>query len=121
MVAESMWIGLTGISARGNHGVFDHERRDGQEFRADVRMLVTLDPSADDLTATVDYGEVARVVATHLGGDPVNLIETLAARIADAVMAFGPVEAAEVVVHKPQAPVGVPFTDVAVTVIRSKQ
>lgn len=121
MSTESMWISLTGLRARGHHGVFDHERSDGQEFSADVRILVSLDPTTDDLGATVDYGEVARIVADLLGGEPVNLIETLVGRIADAVMALPGVQAGEFVVHKPEAPLGVPFTDVAVTVIRSNQ
>lgn len=115
-------ISLTGIRATGFHGVYDHERRDGQEFVADVVLELSLAAAAasDDVADTVHYGELAEQVAAILAGDPVNLIETLAARIADAALAADIVEAAAVTVHKPQAPIAVPFGDVSVTVTRRK-
>jgi dihydroneopterin aldolase len=112
-------IGVTGITARGFHGVFEHERRDGQTFVVDVALGVDTRPAAttDDLARTVDYGAVFVAV---LEGPPVDLVETLAQRIADACLAFAGVEAVEVVVHKPEAPVGVPFGDVTVTIVRRR-
>lgn len=111
-------IAITGIRGRGRHGVFDHERRDGQDFVVDV-LLDVARGGGDDLADTVDYGAVATQVAARVGGEPVNLIETLAERIADDVAALPRVLRATVTVHKPQAPIAVPFGDVAVTVTRS--
>lgn len=110
-------IALTGITATGYHGVFDHERRDGQTFSVDLRLTVAA-PGHDELSETADYGAIAGTVHDIITGRPVNLIETLAARIADAVVAVPAVLAVTVTVHKPQAPIAVPFGDVAVTVRR---
>ncbi|MDR6863684.1 2-amino-4-hydroxy-6-hydroxymethyldihydropteridine diphosphokinase [Phycicoccus sp. 3266] len=115
-------IVLKGISARGHHGVLDFEKRDGQVFVVDVTMDVDLAPagSSDDLADTVNYAEVAADVVALVEGEPLELIEALAARIADRVLARPLVEAVEVTVHKPEAPVGVPFTDVQVVVSRER-
>ncbi len=115
-------IELTGVRARGRHGVLAHERRDGQDFVVDVILEVDLGPAcrSDDLTETVSYAEVADDVVAWVEGDPVDLIEVLAARIADDALARGLVEAVEVTVHKPEAPVGHPFTDVAVRIRRER-
>jgi dihydroneopterin aldolase / 2-amino-4-hydroxy-6-hydroxymethyldihydropteridine diphosphokinase len=116
-------IVLKGISAVGHHGVLDFEKRDGQTFVVDVTMQVDLAPAgaSDDLADTVNYAEVAGDVVALVQGEPLDLIEALAARIADRVLARPLVEAVEVVVHKPQAPVGHPFTDVQVRVVRERQ
>jgi dihydroneopterin aldolase/2-amino-4-hydroxy-6-hydroxymethyldihydropteridine diphosphokinase len=116
-------IVLKGISAKGFHGVLDFEKRDGQTFVVDVTMTVDLAPagSSDDLADTVNYAEVAGDVVALIEGDSLDLIEALAARIADKVLTRPLVEAVEVVVHKPQAPVGHPFTDVQVVVARERQ
>lgn len=115
-------IRLSGISATGYHGVFEHERRDGQTFVADV--VVHLDTrraaAGDDLAHTLHYGELAQQVADVLAGDPVDLIETVAERIAATVLAHGIVQAVDVAVHKPQAPIPVPFGDVVVAVHRDR-
>lgn len=116
-------IVLKGISAKGYHGVLDFEKRDGQTFVVDVTMHVDLAPAgaSDDLADTVNYAEVASDVVALIEGDSLDLIEALASRIADRVLARPRVEAVEVVVHKPQAPVGHPFTDVQVRVSRERQ
>ena len=116
-------IVLKGISARGHHGVLDFEKRDGQTFVVDVTMHVDLAAAgaSDDLGDTVNYAEVAGDVVALIEGDPLDLIEALASRIADRVLARPLVEAVEVVVHKPEAPVGHPFTDVQVRVMRERQ
>jgi 7,8-dihydroneopterin aldolase/epimerase/oxygenase len=115
-------ITLRGIRAAGRHGVFDFEREQGQEFVVDVIVHTDLRAAAssDDLSQTIHYGELAEEVAALIAGDPVDLIETVAERIADAVLAHDAAERVEVTVHKPQAPISVPFDDVAVTVVRTR-
>lgn len=116
-------ITVTGIRATGFHGVYDFERRDGQEFVADLTLYLQLDKAAasDDVANTVHYGELAEEVVAIIEGEPVNLIETLATRIADAVLARELVKVVRVSIHKPQAPIQVPFGDVVVTVTRAKE
>ncbi|NUU07233.1 dihydroneopterin aldolase [Leifsonia sp. C5G2] len=115
-------IVLTGLRVRAHHGVFDFERADGQDFVVDVTAWLDLSPAAagDDLGATVHYGELAEEVAAAVERDPVDLIETVAERVAATVLAHEPVDAVEVTVHKPQAPIAVPFADVAVRIVRSR-
>ena len=114
-------ITLTGLTVRGFHGVYEHERRDGQDFVVDATLWLDSRPAAasDDLADTVDYGGLADRLATVVEGEPVNLIETLAARLCELCMADERVIAAEVTVHKPQAPIAREFADVAVTARRS--
>lgn len=116
-------IRITGLSARGHHGVLAGERRDGQEFVVDVvlRLDLALAGAGDDLARTVHYGEVAQAVHQEVTGEPLELIEALAERIAARILAdWELVVSAEVTVHKPRAPLPVPFRDVAVTVVRGR-
>lgn len=115
-------ITLTGVRVRAHHGVFDFERVEGQEFVIDVSVAVDLAAAAsgDDLGRTVHYGELAEAVADAVRRDPVDLIETVAERVADVALAYPAVEEVEVTVHKPEAPISVPFDDVAVTIVRSR-
>ena len=116
-------IDLRGLTVRGNHGVFDHERRDGQDFIVDVTVWIDLGAAAasDQLTDTYDYGVLAQRAAAIAGGPPRKLIETVAAEIADGVMGRWPVLAVEVTVHKPEAPIPLEFSDVAVVARRSRR
>lgn len=116
-------ITLTGLRVRGRHGVFEHERRDGQDFLIDLTVWVDTDKAAgtDDVADTVDYGALAHRAAAIVGGDPCNLIERVAATVAEDVMADERVHAVEVTIHKPAAPIGLPFADVAVTARRSRR
>jgi dihydroneopterin aldolase len=113
---------LTGLSVFGRHGVYDHEREDGQEFVIDLRLHLNLSTAgaSDDVSDTVHSGELADRVAAVVAGDPVNLIEALAERIADVALADQRVMFASVTVHKPQAPISHTFADVAVTVHRGR-
>jgi dihydroneopterin aldolase len=115
-------VALHGLRARGHHGVFEREREEGQIFVVDLDMGVDTRPAAagDDLTKTVHYGVVAEQVVAAVEGEPVDLIETLAQRIADTCLAHEAVREVQVVVHKPEAPVTVPFDDVTVTIKRSR-
>jgi dihydroneopterin aldolase/2-amino-4-hydroxy-6-hydroxymethyldihydropteridine diphosphokinase len=115
-------IRLSGVTARGTHGVFDFERREGQDFTVDVVLHTDISAAAatDDLTRTTHYGELAVTVADIVRGDPVDLIETLAERIALACLEPAGVFAADVAVHKPQAPITETFGDVVVAIRRER-
>jgi len=115
-------ITLTGLRAFGNHGVFDHEKRDGQVFIIDVTVYLSFATAAgtDDLAKTVHYGELAEQVVAAVEADPVDLIETVAERVAAVALSFEAAEVVSVTVHKPSAPITVPFDDVSVTIKRSR-
>jgi dihydroneopterin aldolase len=113
-------ISLTGLRARGFHGVYGFERAQGQEFVIDAILEVDLAPAAasDDVADTVHYGELADRLIAIVTGEPVNLIETLASRLASACLNDRRVGAVTLTVHKPQAPIAHAFADVAVTLRR---
>jgi dihydroneopterin aldolase len=115
-------IALVGLEAHGRHGVLESERATGQVFRVDVVLGVDTRSAAasDDLTDTVDYGAVAHDVLGVVTGEPVDLIETLAQRIADVCLGDPRVQWTEVTVHKPDAPVDATFSDVTLTIHRSR-
>src|SRR5699024_3292050 len=116
-------IELTGLRVRGHHGVFEHERRDGQDFLVDLVVWTDFTAAAesDDLDDTVDYGALALLARDVVAGEPCDLIETVVTRIADGVLDLAPRAAAvEVTLHKPQAPVPAEFADVAVVARRSR-
>jgi dihydroneopterin aldolase len=114
-------IRISGIRGYGYHGVLDAERALGQSFIVDIalRLDVAAAAGGDDLTRTVDYGLVATAVHDRITGPAVALIETLAEQIAADCLAHGAVASVDVTVHKPQAPVAVPFDDISITVTRS--
>ena len=116
-------VALRGLRVHGFHGVLPEERRDGQVFVVDAVLHIDTAPAAaaDDLTQTVDYAVLGQTLAAVVAGEPVNLIETLAARLAAVCLGAGAgVSSVEVTVHKPEAPVGVPVEDVTVTVVRQR-
>jgi dihydroneopterin aldolase len=112
-----MIIRISGLRVRGFHGVLAAERRDGQVFVIDAALTVPA-PATDDLADTVDYGALSERLEAIVAGDPVDLIETLAARLADACLADERVAAVEVTVHKPEVPLAVTVDEVSVTVVR---
>jgi dihydroneopterin aldolase len=115
-------LAVLGIEAIGHHGVFDFEKRDGQVFKVDLTLGLDTRPAArsDDLQDTVDYGSLVAAVKKAIEHDPVDLIETLAERIAEVCLTDTRVEWAEVTVHKPDAPIEATFSDVALTIHRSR-
>jgi FolB domain-containing protein len=115
-------IVLTGLRATGYHGVLEHEKRDGQVFIIDVTVHIPMKDAAasDDLSFTIHYGELAEEIVAAVERDPVDLIETVAERIAQVVLAHELAEFVNVTVHKPDAPITVPFDDVAVTITRGR-
>ena len=115
-------ITLTGITGFGHHGVLAAERELGQVFVADVTLYLDLVPAGvgDDLSRTVDYGQLTQRIHEAIVLEPVNLIETLAERIATICLGEHRVDRVTVTVHKPQAPIPVTLSDVAVTIERSR-
>ncbi|MBM6399967.1 2-amino-4-hydroxy-6-hydroxymethyldihydropteridine diphosphokinase [Phycicoccus sonneratiae] len=115
-------IVLRGVRGRGFHGVFEHEKRDGQDFVVDVELAVDLAApgDSDDLADTVNYGEIGAAVLARIEGEPFDLIERLADVIASDALSHSAVDEVTVTVHKPQAPVGVAFEDVEVRVVRRR-
>jgi len=115
-------IELRGLLVRGHHGVFESERAEGQDFIVDVTLDVDTAAAAqsDDLAQTTDYGTLALTIAAIVSGEPVNLLETLAQRIATACLSDLRVTSVEVSVHKPAAPIPLTFDDVVVTIVRTR-
>ncbi|MGY1806127.1 dihydroneopterin aldolase [Blastococcus sp. SYSU D00669] len=116
-------ITVTGLSAHAHHGVYDWERERGQTFRVDAVLELDTAPAAagDDLGKTVNYAELAQELHAVLTGEPVDLLETLAQRLADVCLADALVDAVEITVHKPDADLGVPFDDVTVAIRRERR
>jgi 7,8-dihydroneopterin aldolase/epimerase/oxygenase len=113
-------VDVRGLRVFAYHGVHPEERRLGQEFVVDVHLRCRPSPAAetDDVADAVDYGAVCERVVEVVRGGPFNLIETVAARVADDLLARFPVASATVRVAKPAAPIPHPFAEVAVTVTR---
>ena len=116
-------IAVRGLRAYGHHGVYSFERRQGQTFMCDAVLEVDTSAAAqtDDLQKTVNYAELAQRLYAVLSGEPVDLLETLAQRLADVCLAYELVDAVEVTVHKPEADLGVPFDDVTVSIRRVRR
>jgi dihydroneopterin aldolase len=113
---------VTGIDCYGYHGVFDHEKREGQPFVVDLTLGLDTRAAAasDDLRDTVDYGSLVAAVKQAVEADPVDLIETLTQRLADVCLRDVRVEWARITVHKPDAPIEATFGDVALTITRNR-
>ena len=116
-------IVLTGIHGFGYHGLFEHERKDGQDFFVDLALSLDLTAAAqsDAIEDTVNYAEITDLVVEEITSNPVNLIEKLAARIAERVLnQHIKVQSVVVTVQKPQAPVAAQLKDIAVVITRSR-
>jgi 7,8-dihydroneopterin aldolase/epimerase/oxygenase len=113
-------VRLTGMRFRATHGVYDFERVEPQDFVIDVSCQLAPRPASDELDTTVDYAELAGAIAADVTGEPVNLIETIAERVAASCLSRPLVAAVEVTVHKPEARMPVELADVAVTITRRR-
>lgn len=110
-------IFITGVSAKGFHGVLERERGRGQKFEVDVEISMNLKKLNDDLNKTVNYAEAVELIIGHITGKSVLLIESLAENIGkDILRKFKKVSTVVVRVHKPKAPIAFKFKDVAVQV-----
>ena len=114
---------IRGIEVFAHHGVFDHERRDGQTFGIDLTLSLgtSLAAQTDRLEDTVDYGDLVSRVVSAVQRDPVNLVETLGQRVADVCLTDSRVQRVVVSIHKPHAPIDATFDDVVLTLIRSRR
>ena len=115
-------IELRGLRVFAHHGVLAHERRDGQTFvlDVDIRCASGACEASDRLEDAVDYSAVADRVVELAQGGPYDLIERLAAVIADDLLERFAISAVRVRVGKPQAPIAHPFEDVGVVVCRPR-
>ena len=115
-------LSITGLECFAHHGVFDFERREGQVFV--VYLVLGIDTrtaaATDDLAETVNYGTLALDVKAAVERDPVDLIETVVQRIADVCLSDRRVEWARVTLHKPDAPIDATYSDVALTITRTR-
>lgn len=118
-INEQVAIAIAGLRAWGYHGVLPAEQESGQEFVVDLSLVLDM-PDGDDISKTVDYAELATKVVAIVQGEAVELIETLADMIATVVLEDKRVHETTVTVHKPNAPIRTPFSDVAVTISRRK-
>ncbi len=116
-------ISLTGLRAFGHHGVFDRERTAGSAFTVDATIWLDLAAASetDDLALTVHYGDLAEEIVAAVERDPVDLIETVAARIIGVVFQRQSIRGVRVTVHKESAPLSVPADDVSVTLTRWRE
>ena len=115
-------ITLKGLRVKAHHGVLDSEREQGQLFIIDVVAYLDLAPAShsDVLAETVDYGQLSQEIYRAVANDPVDLIETVAERVATVALHHQAIDRVEVTVHKPQAPITVEFEDVSVTIVRAR-
>ncbi|MEX0797604.1 MAG: dihydroneopterin aldolase [Acidimicrobiia bacterium] len=115
-------IRISGIEVLARHGVLDSEKQNDQKFLIDLDLTLDLGAAAatDRLEDTVDYGELSQRTHDYVASNSFDLIERLAHGVADLAMEYPKVEAVEVTVHKPDAPIEVPFEDVSVTVSRER-
>jgi len=115
-------IELTGLTVFAHHGVQEHERVHGQDFIVDLIVEFDMRSAAasDEVTDTVDYGRLALIAVEHVRRDPVNLLETVAERLASAILADKRIDAVDVTIHKPQAPIETAFADVTVSIRRTQ-
>ncbi|HUH06182.1 MAG TPA: dihydroneopterin aldolase [Egibacteraceae bacterium] len=116
-------IELVGLRVFGRHGVLESERRDGQTFVVDVSLEIDLAPAgaSDQLSDTVDYGSLAQRIAAAVADTQFRLLEALAAHLASLALGDPRVRAATVRVAKPDPPIRLELSDVAVTVRRERR
>jgi len=116
-------IFIKGLALHANHGVMAHEAKVGQTFTLDLDLEIDLSAAArsDKVMDTVSYDKVVDCVREIFCGQRFRLIEAAAGRVADSVLAAFPrVRSVRVTIHKPHAPIAATFSDVGVTLVRSR-
>lgn len=119
-VAELDSISFERLRVRANHGVYEHEREEGQDFFIDATVWTDTRAAAqsDDIDDTVHYGQLMRAIHASAEDEPVDLLETLAERLARVALSFRGAQAVRITIHKPEAPVPLDFADVSVSILR---
>jgi dihydroneopterin aldolase len=112
-------VELEGLEIPGRHGVEDWEREQEQPFVYDLELELD-EPASDEIGDTVDYREVLELVQAVSESRQFQLLESIAAAVADALLERFPLERARVRVRKPQVQLGVPVEHAAATVERSR-
>ena len=107
---------LSGVRAEGHHGARPGEKDAAQPFVVDLDLEVEV--REDDIDATADYRGVTEAVRAVIEEGSFDLIESMAAAIADTCLASAPVVRATVVVHKPNAATRLGIDGVAAAVTR---
>ena len=115
----SVLVELAGLEIPGRHGVEDREREQEQPFVYDLELELA-EPAADRIEETVDYREVVELVRVVSESKQFQLLESMAAAIADGLLERFPLERARVRVRKPQVRLGVPIEHTAASVERSR-
>ena len=115
-------IELRGLRQVGTHGLLPEEQARAQPFEVDLDVELDLAAAgrSDDLGATVDYGALAELAARVVAGERHGLLERLAQRIAEAVLADGRVAAVSVTVRKLRPPVAVDLASAGVHIRRAR-
>jgi len=116
-------IFITGLTLHAYHGVMAHEAKVGQSFSIDLELDIELAEAArsDKVRDTVSYDKVVECASAAFLAQRFRLIEAAAGRVTDAVLeAFPRVRAVKVTIHKPHAPIAATFSDVGVTLYRSR-
>ena len=116
-------IFVNGLVLHAYHGVMPHEAKVGQSFAIDLELEIDLSAAArsDKVMDTVSYDKVVECASEAFSAQRLRLIEAAAGRVADAVLAAFPrVNAIEVTIHKPHAPIAATFSDVGVTLVRKR-
>jgi dihydroneopterin aldolase/2-amino-4-hydroxy-6-hydroxymethyldihydropteridine diphosphokinase len=112
-------INVQGIEFFAYHGVLDSEKQQGQFFRVDCTFSFDTSTCHDDLTRTINYGDLAQDVVQFSQKNRYNLIETLANELAQhLLLQYQCMEEITITIHKPHAPIPVHFTNVTTTVTR---
>lgn len=113
-------ISLVGIEERGRHGMLDHERQDGQLFLVDADIYLDLHGAgaSDRIEDTVDYSQISALISRIITGPPCDLLEKVAAQIAEETLELENVQAVRICLHKPEAPLGLEKQDVKLTIWR---
>lgn len=121
-MSDSVFI--NGLVLHAYHGVMPHEGKVGQSFILDLVLDIDLAAAAksDKLADTVSYDAVTNVVSRTFTGKRYRLVEAAAGVVADAVLQnFPPIRSIRITVRKPHAPVAAVFTDVGVTLVRTRR
>ena len=117
-------IFINGLVIHAHHGVMKHETKVGQRFAIDLLLTIDLKNASrsDKLADTIDYAAIVDTASRAFTARNFKLVEAAAGAVGDAVLKeYAQVTSVRVTIHKPHAPISAIFTDVGVTIERSRQ